>query len=299
MLAAVRTPPAPAPASPCRPARLRERAAAVSAAGPGGPGADEPAAGDPHAGRFPYDEAVAGLPEGPRLRRHPRHRRRRDPLRPRARRGAVAVANFVGLARGLRPFQDASPTAPGTPRPTTTASVHRVRARRIHPDRTPRRARGARLSSFRTRCRAGHVFDRRGLLALANTGEPHTQRRRVLHHDRAAAQLKGKHTIFGVCDAEERRPRAGAPHPRRRRASHLGSKVTIRREDPRSSSQLERGFAGRGARCGKTAPVYGPTTMSAICTSRSYPSRALCCRLRPRRRQTRRRQGRPPRPRPR
>ena len=68
--------------------------------------AENEAAGDPYGGRFPYEEAIADLPgEGPLMAQletdagviHCR-------LEPET--AALTVATFVGLARGLRPFQE-------------------------------------------------------------------------------------------------------------------------------------------------------------------------------------------------
>src|SRR5690606_15375673 len=83
---------------------------------PGGPGSFPPedpalasqnaAAGDPHRGRFPFAEAVAGLPEAGQYRatlvtdEGPIRCRLHADVAP------LAVANFIGLARGLRPFLD-------------------------------------------------------------------------------------------------------------------------------------------------------------------------------------------------
>ncbi|HEY8377100.1 MAG TPA: peptidylprolyl isomerase [Nannocystis sp.] len=158
------------------------------------------AAGDPHAGRFPYEDAVAGLPEGSRLVATLRTdageiRCRLDPSS-----APIAVASFVGLARGVRPFQDAEGgpwrTAPyydGLP-------VHRVVDGEFI--QTGRRGDGPGYV-LQDEMSPGHVFDRAGLLALANTGEPHSSAAEFFISMAPLTQLRDKHTILGSCDAED------------------------------------------------------------------------------------------------
>lgn len=161
------------------------------------------AAGDPHAGRFPYDEAMAGLPEGPMLRAtidtdagtvHCRL----DPAS-----APIAVANFVGLVRGLRAYQIAEggpwergPFHDGLP-------FHRaepgqfVQAGR----RGEREFPGFHLQDEMS---MGHAFDRIGLLALANNGQPNSSSAQFFITTASSLEhLKGKHTIFGSCDDED------------------------------------------------------------------------------------------------
>jgi peptidyl-prolyl cis-trans isomerase A (cyclophilin A) len=189
--------------------------------------AQNQAAGDPHAGRFTYDEAVAGLPEGSRLLAvlstdAGEIHCALDPSE-----APIAVANFVGLARGVRPFQDAPDgpwhTAPyydGTP-------VHRVQDGEFI--QTGRRGTGPGFV-LQDEMSAGHVFDRPGLLALANTGAPHTSAAEFFISIAPLTQLKGKHTIIGSCDSEDvvrelaRRALADAANPPKIQT------VTIRRE---------------------------------------------------------------------
>lgn len=212
MLAAVRTPPLVGLALCC---------ACASGPRPFAPPVPEvlarnQAAGDPHAGRFPYEEAVAGLPEGARLIATLRTdageiRCQLDPGE-----APIAVASFVGLARGVRPFQDA-PDGPWRTAPYYDGlPVHRVQDGEFV--QTGRRGAGPGFT-LQDEMSAGHVFDRSGLLALANTGAPHTSAGEFFITIAPLTQLKGKHTILGSCDSEDvvrelaRRARAspGAP----------------------------------------------------------------------------------------
>lgn len=158
-------------------------------------------AGDPHGGRFPLAEALAGLPEGPRLEAvldtdAGAIRCRLDLDAP------LAVANFVGLARGLRPFQG----EPGGPW-STAPFYDGLEFHRAVPDQFVQTGRrGAHEDPgfhLQDEMSSGHVFDRGGLLALANTGAPHTSAAQFFITTRPLRHLDGKHTIFGACDDED------------------------------------------------------------------------------------------------
>lgn len=176
------------------------------------------AAGDPYAGRFPYAEAVAGLPAEGGLHAvivtdegeidctlEPGH-------------APIAVANFVGLARGVRPFLSAD--GEWVERPFYDGLVwHRaiegqfVQAGR-HGDREDAGF------TIQDEVSAGDSFDRAGVLAVANGG-PHTGSAQFFITTGAAPHLAGKHTIFGDCDGEsvvralERRAARGETPPPR------------------------------------------------------------------------------------
>ena len=68
--------------------------------------AQNEAAGDPYRGRFPFEEAVAGLPESGQLVATIVTEEGEVPCRLMPDIAPLAVANFIGLARGLRPFLD-------------------------------------------------------------------------------------------------------------------------------------------------------------------------------------------------
>lgn len=161
------------------------------------------AAGDPHAGRFPYEDAVAGLPEGPTLRASidtdaGTVHCRLDPGS-----APIAVANFVGLARGLRAYQIAE-GGPWERGPFYDGlSFHRavpgqfVQAGR----RGEREFPGFHLQDEMS---MGHAFDRIGLLALANNGAPNSSSAQFFITTASSLEhLKGKHTVFGSCDDED------------------------------------------------------------------------------------------------
>jgi peptidyl-prolyl cis-trans isomerase A (cyclophilin A) len=161
------------------------------------------AAGDPHAGRFPYEDAVAGLPEGPVLRASidtdaGTVHCRLDPGS-----APIAVANFVGLARGLRAYQIAE-GGPWERGPFYDGlAFHRAVAGQFVQAgrRGEREFPGFHLQDEMS---MGHAFDRIGLLALANNGAPNSSSAQFFITTAPSLEhLKGKHTIFGSCDDED------------------------------------------------------------------------------------------------
>jgi peptidyl-prolyl cis-trans isomerase A (cyclophilin A) len=158
------------------------------------------ALGDPYAGRFPYAEAVAGLAAAGTLRAklvtdlgdvdcvlEPDH-------------APLTVANFVGLARGLRPFRgedgrwqrarfyDGSPFHRALPEQLVQAG------------RRGKLADGGFL--LQDEIGVGDSFDRPGVLAMANSGQPHSGSTEFFVTTGPTPQLEGQHTIFGRCDGE-------------------------------------------------------------------------------------------------
>lgn len=158
------------------------------------------AAGDPYAGRFPYEDAVAGLPEGSRLLATLNTDAGEIHCQLDPSEAPIAVANFVGLARGLRPFQD-TPDGPWHAAPYYDGlPVHRVQDGEFI--QAGRRGAGPGFV-LQDEMSPGHVFDRPGLLALANTGAPHTSAAEFFITIAPLSQLRGKHTILGSCDSED------------------------------------------------------------------------------------------------
>lgn len=158
------------------------------------------ALGDPHGGRFPYANAVEGLPAAGPLRAtlvteegtiectlEPGH-------------APIAVANFVGLARGVRPFRadDGSwQTAPyydGTP-------WHRAfEGQFVQTGRRGKLADGGYL--LQDEISVGDAFDRPGIMAMAGVGDADTASVQFFITTGPADHLEGQHTIFGRCDGE-------------------------------------------------------------------------------------------------
>ena len=157
------------------------------------------AVGDPYRGRFPYAEAVAGLPDEGELRAilstdegeivcvlDPGH-------------APVSVANFVGLARGLRPFQDADRTW------RTVAFYDDTTWHRAFEGQFVQAGRRAGLEDggffLQDETSPGDSFERPGVLAMANGGTPHSGSTQFFITTGPAKHLAGHHTVLGQCDA--------------------------------------------------------------------------------------------------
>jgi peptidyl-prolyl cis-trans isomerase A (cyclophilin A) len=196
---------------PTMPSRLASSLAMLLlACDPGRPGSFPPedptlasaneAAGDPYRGRFPFAEAVAGLPETGQLNatidtdEGPIHCRLHPDVAP------LAVANFVGLARGLRPFREGEGegeawiTAPyydGT-------EFHRAVTRQFVQggQRGDDGDLGYRLQDEPS---VGDAFDRPGVLALANRDRPDSSAAEFFITTDIVRAFDGRYTIIGHC----------------------------------------------------------------------------------------------------
>ena len=155
------------------------------------------AQGDPYSGRFPYAEAVAGLPEGrPRAvlvtSAGPVHCELAIDTAP------LTVANFIGLARGVRPFQ-LEEDGPWIQEPFyVDMPWHRAVERQfVQTGRRGERERpGFRLQDEGS---IGDAFDGAGVLAMANEGTEHSGAAQFFVTTDALRQLDGQYTIFGRC----------------------------------------------------------------------------------------------------
>jgi len=113
------------------------------------------------------------------------------------------VANFVGLARGVRPWRDPrlsqwvkTPAYDGAP-------FHRViKGFMIQGGDPTGTGRGEPGYVIADEIWPGSTHDRRGLLCMANRG-PGTNGMQFFITDGAAKHLDGEYTIFGHCDSHE------------------------------------------------------------------------------------------------
>ncbi|MFO7563445.1 MAG: peptidylprolyl isomerase [Enhygromyxa sp.] len=161
--------------------------------------ADNEAAGDPYRGRFPFAEAVAGLPESGQL--HATIVTEEGSIRCRlfADGAPLSVANFVGLARGVRPFSSPT-TGEWITRPYYDGlTFHRAQERQF--------VQGGRLDDsgligFRLQdeISVGDAFDKPGVLALGNEGHPHTGAAEFFITTAVLRELDGKYAILGRCE---------------------------------------------------------------------------------------------------
>ena len=159
----------------------------------------EIAADDPRRGRFSLADATSGLGDGGVLLADIETSegtlvcRLLDGAAPRN------VANFVGLARGLRPFKD-----PGTGRWVTRpaydgTTFHRiVRGFMIQGGDPAGTGRGESGYVVPDEIWQNGAHDRAGLLCTANRG-PNTNGMQFFITDGAAPHLDGGYTIYGMC----------------------------------------------------------------------------------------------------
>ena len=189
--------------------RTSALACLILACDPGGPAAfpsadpelaaQNEAAGDPHAGRFPFELAVEGLPETGQLHativtdEGEIHCRLLPDVAP------LAVANFIGLARGLRPFRDPRTQTWETRPYYDGLTFHRAVERQFvqggRLDRDP--SVGFLLQDERS---AYTVFDKPGVLALGNDGQANTSAAQFFVTTAVLRQLDGAYTIIGRCE---------------------------------------------------------------------------------------------------
>lgn len=157
-----------------------------------------PGAGDPEAGSFTLDEALADLPEGP------------GPLRAilDTDKGVItcelfpeqapnAVANFVGLARGRRPWQDPATGSWVKRRFYDGLTFHRVIPEFMVQGGDPL-ANGEGWPGYELDDELSALKHRAGTLAYANAGAD-TNGSQFYITEVATDWLDGSYTIFGQC----------------------------------------------------------------------------------------------------
>lgn len=155
-------------------------------------------AGDPHRGRFSFEEAVAGLGGNGPLQAEIRTAAGAIHCRLRPDRSPIAVANFVGLARGVRPFFDSRRNSWITAAYYDGTTFHRSESGRFVQGgrRADTSSPGYRVQDEHA---PGDAFDRGGVLAMANRDQPHTGAAEFFITTTAVRDLDGRYTIIGSC----------------------------------------------------------------------------------------------------
>jgi peptidyl-prolyl cis-trans isomerase A (cyclophilin A) len=156
-------------------------------------------AGDPHRGRFPFAAAAAGLPDSGQFLAAITTDEGVIHCSLHADVAPLAVANFIGLARGVRPFLDPTSNTWITRPYYDGLSFHRAHERQF--------VQGGRLDEsgeigFRLQDEpsVGSAFDKPGVLALANREQPHTSAAEFFITTDVLRAFDGKYTIIGHCD---------------------------------------------------------------------------------------------------
>lgn len=158
------------------------------------------ALGDPHEGRYPLEDAVAGLPAGDVLIARLRTDEGDVTCRLDVDHAPLTVASFVGLARGRRPFRDET-GAWITARYYDGITWHRAEEGQfVQTGRRGRLEDGGFI--LQDEVSAGDDFSRAGVLAMANKGEPHSGSVQFFITTGPAPHLAGSHTLFGRCEDE-------------------------------------------------------------------------------------------------
>jgi peptidyl-prolyl cis-trans isomerase A (cyclophilin A) len=212
LLACKSAPPEPEPA----PARQPASTAAVAATPPASP-ATPPASSaaktgsgvsvpvspdDPLAGKLTLEEATKGLPGKGSLVAEIQTDHGKLSCELYDDKAPITVANFVGLARGLRPFKD--PSGEWVKRPAYDGTTfHRIiKGFMIQGGDPSGTGKGQPGYVIPDEVWAGARHDRRGLLCMANRGK-HTNGAQFFILDAAAPHLDGGYTIFGLCGPDK------------------------------------------------------------------------------------------------
>jgi peptidyl-prolyl cis-trans isomerase A (cyclophilin A) len=117
-------------------------------------------------------------------------------------RAPLTVANFVGLARGLRPWKD--PNGSWVKKPLYDGTVfHRIIKGFMIQGGDPK-GNGSGDTGYVVpdEIWEGSLHNERGLLCMANRG-PNTNSAQFFILDAAASYLDGKYTIFGKCSPDK------------------------------------------------------------------------------------------------
>jgi peptidyl-prolyl cis-trans isomerase A (cyclophilin A) len=171
------------------------------------------ALGDPHGGRFSFEAATEGLPATGELWAVLRTDEGDVDCQLEPDHAPLTVANFVGLARGVRPFLADDGSWHTEPYYVDLVWHRAIEGQFVQTGRRGKQATGGFL--LQDEISPGDSFDRPGVLAMGNTGVEDSGSTQFFITTAAVPDLEGSHTIFGECDGEavvrrlERRAAAG------------------------------------------------------------------------------------------
>jgi peptidyl-prolyl cis-trans isomerase A (cyclophilin A) len=175
---------------------------------------------DPHGGDFKLAEALKGLPKQGELAAHIKTSMGSFYCDLFEAKTPIAVANFVGLARGLRKFWDSEKLAwVARPYYDGTAFHRVVPGFMIQGGDHTGTGRGGIGYTFKDEVEPGVRHDRAGQLCMANRGK-NTNEAQFFITEARAPHLDGSYTIFGQCEPVTlvqriaRVPQSGAPKNR-------------------------------------------------------------------------------------
>lgn len=153
---------------------------------------------DPLHGKFTLKDATKGLPGKGALTADIVTSKGKLTCRLYSHRAPITVANFVGLARGIRPWKD--PQGKWVKRPAYDGTTfHRIiKGFMIQGGDPSGTGMGQPGYVIPDEIWAGASHDRRGQLCMANRG-PNTNGQQIFILDAPATHLDGGYTIFGFC----------------------------------------------------------------------------------------------------
>jgi peptidyl-prolyl cis-trans isomerase A (cyclophilin A) len=171
-------------------------AAALAAPGARAQGSED----DPVKGHFTLEEAVKGLPAKGTLTATIETTQGKFKCELYEKQAPITVANFVGLARGLRPWKDPK-SGQWVKKPFYDGLIfHRVIPGFMIQGGDPLGVgTGNPGYRFEDEFAPDLKFNKPGLLAMANAG-PATNGSQFFITEGTPAHLTGRHTIFGACD---------------------------------------------------------------------------------------------------
>jgi peptidyl-prolyl cis-trans isomerase A (cyclophilin A) len=158
--------------------------------------------GDPVKGKWSLEDATAGLPPGETLTASIETDLGTLSCKLFHDKAPITVANFVGLARGLRPWK--TPEGSWEKKPAYDGTIfHRIiKGFMIQGGDAKKNGTGEAGYVIPDEVWEGARHDRAGLLCMANRGK-NTNSAQFFITDAAAAHLDGGYTIFGECGPEE------------------------------------------------------------------------------------------------
>ncbi len=186
---------------------------------------------DPLAGKFSLDDATKGLPKEGQLVATIQTKLGALSCELFEEKAPQTVANFVGLARGLRPFKDASGAWVKKPGYDGTTFHRIIRGFMIQGGDPKGTGGGEPGYVIPDEIWPGAKHDRRGLLCMANRG-PNTNGMQFFITDAPAPHLDRSYTIFGHCSPDAVIEKLAASEVRGDRAVNppVIEKVTISRK---------------------------------------------------------------------
>jgi peptidyl-prolyl cis-trans isomerase A (cyclophilin A) len=230
---------------------------------------------DPLGGKFTLEDAVKGLPGSGTLIAEISTELGKLECELYEDRAPITVANFVGLARGLRPFK--APDGKWVKKNAYDGTTfHRViKGFMIQGGDPEGTGRGEPGYVIPDEIWEGARHDQRGQLCMANRGK-NTNGMQFFIMDGKAAHLDGGYTIFGMCSPEEVIDKLASVEVRGDKSVKPTkiNKVTIKRKPKAGDKPSAEGTKSLSARPGGSAAALKPALTAAPNTATTPPAPA-------------------------